>query len=306
MEGLREKLAQAKELYQKGEYQKSLPLFQDLLSDPDLIDEGLKGLGFAYLALKNYPLASSTLHSGVSKYPNDLDLRFGYGLALQALGSTELAIAELEKVLAANPTHSAAREHLESLKRAAQTQTPQPVAIVDPTLAASSQPAVAPKSNIPTMLPCPKCRQPMIGQSRLCPHCGSMVDPITGAILSGRAELMGLSKEESIYKGMAWVRIIFGLVFLTIGLMVPIPFIGTFFAIVGSFFILTGIGLLFEVGWIQFISYWSSFLLGLFHLRNIFAAFSGGMPVLAVIDIAAIIVHCLTMWSISKLSDFGA
>lgn len=39
---------------------------------------------------------------------------------------------------------------------------------------------------VPEMLPCPACKQMMVGRSRLCPHCGKTVDPIIGTVISGR------------------------------------------------------------------------------------------------------------------------
>jgi tetratricopeptide (TPR) repeat protein len=41
-------------------------------------------------------------------------------------------------------------------------------------------------SEVPEMLPCPACKQMMLGRSRLCPHCGKTVDPIIGTVISGR------------------------------------------------------------------------------------------------------------------------
>lgn len=289
-----EVLNQAKDCYANADYQSAITHFRLLLNYPDFEDEGLKGLGFSLQALGRHTEAANTLQTGINKFPNDMDFKFGHALALQSMGNLPLAIREFEHVLAVIPNHAAAQHHLDAAKRALQ-----------PAPQAQAPAPAAPQTAIPTMLPCPKCRQPMPGRSRLCPHCGSMVDPIGGVIMSGRAEQMGLSREEKVYKVVSWIRIAFGALWIVVGLLMPVPFIGVFLSIVGSWFLLTGIGLLLEIGWVQFIVYWGSLLAALSSCASIFNALTTGAYIGLPFDLIAITIHGATMWSISKLSDFG-
>lgn len=49
----------------------------------------------------------------------------------------------------------------------------------------TSQTVTQHASDIPAMLPCPGCKQMMPSRSRSCPHCGRLVDAITGTVLRG-------------------------------------------------------------------------------------------------------------------------
>jgi tetratricopeptide (TPR) repeat protein len=174
---------------------------------------------------------------------------------------------------------------------------------------APAQPAGGPPQTVQQpqqlaqMLPCPKCKQMMPSRSRLCPHCGSVVDLITGQVLSGKADRMGLSTEEKVYKVCAVLRILYGLLLVALGMVVPV--LGIIFTIVGAWALISGLGLLFEVEWIQMIVYWASFLSLLRGLSSGFFAVLAGNWIAVILDFLFIALDGLTMWSISKISDSG-
>lgn len=285
-------LSKAKVAYSQGLYPQAIVMYRQLLTDQHLESEGLKGLGFCLQATKSHVEAADMFQSAIGRFPNDPDFAFGHGLALQSLGRHSEAITAFDYVLKNVPNHTAAKQHREASVQAINSPPPN----------AADQVAAA----IPAMLPCPKCKQPMPGRSRLCPHCGNMVDPIAGVILSGRAEQIADTPAERVYKVVSWLRIVFGALFIVIGFLIPIPFVGVLPSIIGSWFLLTGIGLLMEVGWVQFITYWGSLLAALCNCASIFNALTIGAYAGLPFDLIALTVHGLTMWSISKLSDYGA
>lgn len=285
-------LSKAKIAYSQGLYPQAMVMYRQLLTDQQLESEGLKGLGFCLQATGSHVEAADMFHSAISRFPNDPDLAFGHGLALQSLGRHSEAITAFDFALKQSPNHTAAKQHRDASNQALTS--------------AQSNAANQAASAIPAMLPCPKCKQPMLGRSRLCPHCGVMVDPIAGQILSGRAELIADTPAEKVYKVISWLRICFGALYIIVGILIPIPFVGVLLSIIGSWFLFTGIGLLMEVGWVQFITYWGSLLAALGNCMSLFNAFTIGNYAGVPFDLIALTVHGLTMWSISKLSDYGA
>ena len=191
---------------------------------------------------------------------------------------------------------------------------------LDQTQVLPTQPSAAPQAAPPNVMPqqparpamvnCPACKQLMPGGSRLCPHCATMVDPATGAILSGKANLIKDTREEKAYKVMSWIRLAFGLFVGVAGVFAGNfagnPGVAMLFGLYGAWLVLSGLGMIFEVGWIQFITYWSCFvtILANFYLGAM--SMMANAWVVFAIHLVSVIADGITMWSISKTSDSGA
>ncbi len=154
----------------------------------------------------------------------------------------------------------------------------------------------------PAMLPCPSCRQSMPGQSKICPHCRSMVDPVSGVVLSGRASQINATPEEIVYKIVSWFRIAVGAALVIVGLVSP-PSIRIFIIGAGVAYIATGAALLFEIDWVQTVIYWLSLLGCLGALTQLIAAIVTRDAMTGVAAAINLTVNGLTAWAIYKLAD---
>ncbi|MBL8068630.1 MAG: hypothetical protein JNM28_09280 [Armatimonadetes bacterium] len=157
---------------------------------------------------------------------------------------------------------------------------------------------------MPVMVPCPACRQMMPGRSRLCPHCGKMVDPATGAVLSGKADQIKASQAEIVYRALSILRIVAGVALLVTGFFLPV--VGALLMITGAWFVLSGIGLLAEAEWVQMLVYWGSLLGCCAAIWGIFNALTFNSPAGLISNAVSFALNAATMWAISKISDMGA
>lgn len=154
----------------------------------------------------------------------------------------------------------------------------------------------------PAMLPCPACRQPMPSHSKLCPHCGSMVDPVMGRVMTGRASQVKASPAEITYKVVCWIRIVLGALML-IGGLFTLNAGGGFLAAVGTTYAATGILLLLEIEWIQFLMFWGSLLGAATAIIQILIGFTTGDIVAGIAGIMNFAMNAATAWAIRSIGD---
>jgi Flp pilus assembly protein TadD len=98
-------LEEALQLVQKG--------LQKSPQEPHLLDAA----GWIYIKKNQAQIAVPMLRRLTEKYPNDVDFRYHYGVALLSQGNKGEARKELEQALQKHPTQSQQREIGEALKR---------------------------------------------------------------------------------------------------------------------------------------------------------------------------------------------
>lgn len=107
-------LIEGKQLFSERRFQEALPFFAQAIKDNPCPDS-FRGHGFCLLSLNRPDEARSAFQRGLKQCGPDAELLFGLAMAEHACGEHQRAITALEKTLALDPEHQAARSCAEKM-----------------------------------------------------------------------------------------------------------------------------------------------------------------------------------------------